>query len=117
MKISGETLLFAPDVESPEDACIKRGIQNGLRAKGWQGEALSEIDKQVADKVKLPEGSELRPGLSLTRLQAGAALAALQRNQTVQVRYDCVGDEDRLAWLAIPELQAFLGRGSQVAND
>ncbi len=116
MKLSGETLLLAPDVESPEDAFVKRGIYNGLRAIGWEGDVLNEDEDALLKRLRPREGSGVRDGLSLTRKQAGAALAGLLRNQTVVQRYDCVGDEDKLAWDAIPRIQDFLARDIRVAN-
>lgn len=117
MDLSGESLLLAPDINSQEDASIKRGIYYGLLVKGWDGgDALSPAEEAVAAKLEPVKGSRIRDGVSLSCSQAEAALAALKRNQEFLRRSGYFGSDDMVAWQAIPEIEAFVTRQDGVAS-
>jgi hypothetical protein len=110
MDTSGEFVTLAPPMMSQRDLLIRRGVRYGLLVKRWQSEKLTPAESALLGKVT-PQGSTMEAGpLIMAPEEAAIALAALERNKVFLKRSDSWGDDDIIAWGAIPEISDFVIR-------
>jgi hypothetical protein len=114
MDTTGETLSLE---YNQFDDLVKKGINYGLLIKTFRGEELTSEEESLKEKLTQTGSNRMKERVSLVPEEAALALVSLERNKELLERTDSWGDDDRIAWTAIPEIGEFVTRhGLEVAT-